>query len=283
MRTEAKNRIKRRFTPGIAIVLLILLMSLLPFVIMLIGSIKPTMAFSIVPIDFSPFTNVTLENFKRVIQTVNIPRAFGNSIYIVVLVVGTEIVLSLTAGYVFAVKRFPFRRILFGLVIVTMMLPRQLLLVPNFMVAKQLNLIDSLTGVALTTINASYGIFLTRQFVLSIPKDYFDAARIDGCSEFGVFIRVIVPFLRPAIAGIAIYSMFGAWNDYLWQNVMLSSNSKQTVPLMLAYIANKSVNSIPAIGLQLAGSVIAVVPMIIFFLIFQKWFIEGISAGGVKE
>ena len=278
-----KNRIKRRFTPGIALVLLILLMSLLPFVIMLIGSIKPTMAFSIVPIDFSPFTNVTLENFKRVIQTVNIPRAFGNSIYIVVLVVGTEIILSLTAGYVFAVKRFPFRRILFGLVIVTMMLPRQLLLVPNFMVAKQLNLIDSLTGVALTTINASYGIFLTRQFVLSIPKDYFDAARIDGCSEFGVFIRVIVPFLRPAIAGIAIYSMFGAWNDYLWQNVMLSSNSKQTVPLMLAYIANKSVNSIPAIGLQLAGSVIAVVPMIIFFLIFQKWFIEGISAGGVKE
>ena len=278
-----KNRIKRRFTPGIALVLLILLMSLLPFVIMLIGSIKPTMAFSIVPIDFSPFTNVTLENFKRVIQTVNIPRAFGNSIYIVVLVVGTEIILSITAGYVFAVKRFPFRRILFGLVIVTMMLPRQLLLVPNFMVAKQLNLIDSLTGVALTTINASYGIFLTRQFVLSIPKDYFDAARIDGCSEFGVFIRVIVPFLRPAIAGIAIYSMFGAWNDYLWQNVMLSSNSKQTVPLMLAYIANKSVNSIPAIGLQLAGSVIAVVPMIIFFLIFQKWFIEGISAGGVKE
>lgn len=283
MRTKKKHRIKRRFTPGIAILLLILVLSLLPFAIMLIGSFKPTMAFSIVPIDFSPFTNVTLDNFRKVIETVNISQAFGNSLYIVVLVVGTEIFLSLTAGYVFAVKQFPFRRVLFGLVIVTMMLPRQLLLVPNFMVAKQLNLIDSLTGVALTTINASYGIFLTRQFVLSIPKDYFDAARIDGCSELGVFIRVIVPFLKPAIAGIAIYSMFGTWNDYLWQNVMLSSNSKQTVPLMLAYLANKSVNGIPSIGLQLAGSVIAVVPMIIFFLIFQKWFIEGISAGGVKE
>ncbi len=283
MKTERKNRIKRRFTLGVAFILLILLMSLAPFAIMMIGSVKPTMAFSIIPIDFSPFTNVSLENFKKVLETVNIPRAFGNSIYIVVLVVGCEILLAITAGYVFAVKQFPLRKVLFGLVIVTMMLPRQLLLVPNFMVAKQLNLIDSLTGVALTTINASYGIFLTRQFVLSIPKDYFDAARIDGCSEFGIFIRIILPFLRPAIAGIAIYSMFGAWNDYLWQNVMISSTSKQTVPLMLAYIANKSVNGIPAIGVQLAGSMISVVPMIIFFLIFQKWFIEGISAGGVKE
>lgn len=280
---NTKSRIKKRFTLGGAIVIFVLLMSLLPFIIMLIGSIKPTMAFSIVPIDFSPFTNITFDNFKRVVQTVNIPRAFANSVYVVVLVVGSEIVISLMAGYVFAVKQFPFKRILFGLVIVTMMLPRQLLLVPNFMVAKQLNLIGSLTGVALTTINASYGIFLTRQFVLSIPKDYYDAARLDGCSELGVFTRVILPFLKPAVAGIAIYSMFGTWNDYLWQNVMLSDPSKQTVPLMLAYIANKNVNSIPAIGLQLAGSVISVVPMIIFFLIFQRWFIEGISAGGVKE
>lgn len=283
MKIKAQRKLKRRFTFGVAIVLFILLMSVVPFVIMLIGSLKPTMAFSIVPIDFSPFKNISLNNFESVTKTVNIPRAFGNSIYLVVLVVGCEVLLAITAGYVFAVKKFPLRRVLFGLVIVTMMLPRQLLLVPNFMVAKQLKLIDSLTGVALTTINASYGIFLTRQFVLAIPKDYFDAARIDGCSEFGVFSRIILPFLRPAIAGIAIYSMFGVWNDYLWQNIMLSSTSKQTVPLMLAYIANKSVNSIPAIGLQLAGSVIAVIPMIVFFLIFQKWFIEGISAGGVKE
>lgn len=282
MRFKVSNRIKR-FSLGAAVILLILIMSLVPFWIMLIGSLKPTMAFSIVPIDISPFSNLTFKNFTDVVKTVNIPKAFANSIYLVIVVVGSEILLAVSAGYVFAVKDFPMRKVLFGLVIVTMMLPRQLLLVPNFMVAKKLNLINSLTGVALTTINASYGIFLTRQFVLSIPKEYYDAARIDGCSEFGTFIRIILPFLRPAIAGIAIYSMFGVWNDYLWQNVMLSSASKQTVPLMLAYIANKSVNGIPAVGLQLAGSVVSVIPMLVFFLIFQKWFIEGISAGGVKE
>ena len=282
MRFKVNKKIKR-FSLGAAVILLILIMSLVPFGIMLIGSLKPTMAFSIVPIDISPFSNLTLKNFTDVVKTVNIPKAFANSIYLVIVVVGSEILLAVSAGYVFAVKDFPLRKVLFGLVIVTMMLPRQLLLVPNFMVAKKLNLINSLTGVALTTINASYGIFLTRQFVLSIPKEYYDAARIDGCGEFGTFIRIILPFLRPAIAGIAIYSMFGVWNDYLWQNVMLSSASKQTVPLMLAYIANKSVNGIPAIGLQLAGSVVSVIPMLIFFLIFQKWFIEGISAGGVKE
>ena len=273
----------KKFGVGGIIVSLILLLALLPFIIMLIGSIKPNMTFSIVPIDMSPFSNTTLQNYKNVIETVNIKRAFGNSFYVLVFVVIVEVFIAILAGYVFAIKKFPFKRFLFALVIVTMMLPKQLLLVPNFMVAKKLHLINSLTGVALTTINASYGIFLTRQYVLAIPKEFYEAARIDGCSELGIFSRVILPFMKPVMAAIAINSMFNVWNDYLWQNVMLSSESKQTMPLLLAYLSNKAVGGFPVVGMQLAGSVIAVAPVIIFFMIFQRWFIEGISMGGIKE
>ena len=254
-----------------------------PFIIMIIGSLKPGLTFSLIPVDLSPFKNLTTDNFASLAGKVNIPRAFGNSVYILVFVVSFEVFLGITTGYLFAVKDFPFKKILFGIVIITMMLPKQLLLIPNFIVAKKLNLINTLTGVALTTINASYGIFLTRQYVMTIPKDYYEAARLDGCNEFQIFFRIIFPMLKPLVAGIAIYSMFGVWNDYLWQNVMLTAPDKQTIPLLLAFLANATANGVPATGMQLAGSVVALAPVITFFIVFQKWFIEGVSAGGVKE
>lgn len=271
-----------RFMKGLLVAVLFALY-LSPFIIMIIGSLKPGLTFSLIPVDLSPFKNLTTDNFASLAGKVNIPRAFVNSAYILVFVVSFEVFLGITTGYLFAVKDFPFKKILFGIVIITMMLPKQLLLIPNFMVAKKLNLINTLTGVALTTINASYGIFLTRQYVMTIPKDYYEAARLDGCNEFQIFFRIIFPMLKPLVAGIAIYSMFGVWNDYLWQNVMLTAPDKQTIPLLLAFLANATANGVPATGMQLAGSVVALAPVITFFIVFQKWFIEGVSAGGVKE
>lgn len=276
-------RTHKRFGIGKIIISLVLATSLLPFGIMLLGSIKPNMALSLVPIDLSPFRSITLSNYIEVLETVDVVRAYSNSLFLLVFVVCSEVVISILAGYIFATKRFKLRKFLFALVIVTMMMPRQLLLVPNFMVAKNLKLINSLVGTALTTINASYGIFLTRQFVLTIPKDFYESARIDGCGEVGIFVRIVLPLIRPVMAAIAISSMFTVWNDYLWQNIMLSSKKLQTVPQMLAYLANKARNGIPMIGVQLSGSVIAVMPILAFFLLFQKWFIEGVSVGGVKE
>ena len=265
------------------LIVLILIAFLLPFFIMLLGSIKPNLAFSIVPIDLSPVSNLTLDNYSSVFGIVNFVRAFRNSVIILIIVVAAEVLMGITTGYVFATKQFPLKRVLFALVIVTMMLPKQLLLVPNFMVAKKLSLVDSLMGVAVTTINASYGIFLSRQYILTIPKDLFDSAMIDGCGDWLLFWRIAFPLLKPVMAAIAITSMFSAWNDYLWQNVMLSSTSNQTIPLMLAYLANRTSNNNPSIGIQLAGSTMSVLPLLTFFLFFQRWFIEGIAMGGVKE
>ena len=278
-----KTKKRRIFSLGAAVVALVCAFALSPFVIMILGSFKPNMALSVVPVDFSPLRNVTLKNYIEVTQTVNVFQAYLNSLQLMLFVVGSEVLLSVMAGYIFAVKDFRMKRVLFAMVIVTMMMPRQLLLVPNFMVAKKLKLIDSIGGAALTTINASYGIFLTRQYVLSISRDFYESARIDGCGELGIFARIVLPLSKPVMAAVAISSMFTVWNDYLWQNIMLTSGKNQTVPLMLAYLSNKSKSGIPAFGIQLSGSVISVIPLLIFFMIFQKWFIEGVSAGGVKE
>ena len=278
-----KTKKRRIFSLGAAVVVLACAFALSPFVIMILGSFKPNMALSVVPVDFSPLRNVTLKNYIEVTQTVNVFQAYLNSLSLMLFVVGSEVLLSVMAGYIFAVKDFRMKRVLFAMVIVTMMMPRQLLLVPNFMVAKKLKLIDSIGGAALTTINASYGIFLTRQYMLSISRDFYESARIDGCGELGIFARIVLPLSKPVMAAVAISSMFTVWNDYLWQNIMLTSGKNQTVPLMLAYLSNKSKSGIPAFGIQLSGSVISVIPLLIFFMIFQKWFIEGVSAGGVKE
>lgn len=278
-----KTKKRRIFSLGAAVVVLACAFALSPFVIMILGSFKPNMALSVVPVDFSPLRNVTLKNYIEVTQTVNVFQAYLNSLRLMLFVVGSEVLLSVMAGYIFAVKEFRMKRVLFAMVIVTMMMPRQLLLVPNFMVAKKLKLIDSIGGAALTTINASYGIFLARQYMLSISRDFYESARIDGCGELGIFARIVLPLSKPVMAAVAISSMFTVWNDYLWQNIMLTSGKNQTVPLMLAYLSNKSKSGIPSFGIQLSGSVISVIPLLIFFMIFQKWFIEGVSAGGVKE
>ena len=278
-----KTKKRRIFSLGAAVVVLACAFALSPFVIMILGSFKPNMALSVVPVDFSPLRNVTLKNYIEVTQTVNVFQAYLNSLRLMFFVVGSEVLLSVMAGYIFAVKEFRMKRVLFAMVIVTMMMPRQLLLVPNFMVAKKLKLIDSIGGAALTTINASYGIFLARQYMLSISRDFYESARIDGCGELGIFARIVLPLSKPVMAAVAISSMFTVWNDYLWQNIMLTSGKNQSVPLMLAYLSNKSKSGIPSFGIQLSGSVISVIPLLIFFMIFQKWFIEGVSAGGVKE
>ena len=278
-----KTKKRRIFSLGAAVVVLACAFALSPFVIMILGSFKPNMALSVVPVDFSPLRNVTLKNYIEVTQTVHVFQADLNSLRLMFFVVGSEVLLSVMAGYIFAVKEFRMKRVLFAMVIVTMMMPRQLLLVPNFMVAKKLKLIDSIGGAALTTINASYGIFLARQYMLSISRDFYESARIDGCGELGIFARIVLPLSKPVMAAVAISSMFTVWNDYLWQNIMLTSGKNQTVPLMLAYLSNKSKSGIPSFGIQLSGSVISVIPLLIFFMIFQKWFIEGVSAGGVKE
>lgn len=254
---------------------------LIPLYVMVVGALKPSVALSVIPADLNPFKNIRWDNFAKVMKTSGMDNAFRNSFLVSAGTCILTVFVGMTGGYAFAKQKFAGKRVLFVVLLVTMMLPNQIMMIPKFMVAKELSLTNKLHGVILTTINGAYAIFLCRQFILSIPDALLDAARIDGCTEFRTFFHMVVPLSTPVIASLTIFTFITSWNDFVWQNIMLSGKSVRTVPLALAFLnSNPDTNSL---ALQFAGATISSVPMIVVFLCFQKYFVKGISGGSVKE
>jgi len=255
--------------------------SLLPLYLMITGSFKPSMAFFMVPMDMNPFTNLSFNNYFTVFQKVDMFKAFRVSLFITGMTVLITVFISALGGYVFAKKKFSGKRFLFALMMITMMLPRQLLMVPNFIIANSLSLVNKPMGVVLTSVNAAYGIFLCKQYMVSIMDEMMEAAVIDGCGEICIFTKIIVPLSRPVFAALAIFTFISSWNDFIWQNIMLTSKANRTIPLALSYLIGLA-DGVSTVGPQMAGATLSAVPMILFFLCFQRHFIKGISIGAVK-
>ena len=266
-----------------SLVLLVLFMaaSLLPLYIMISGSLKPSMSFFLVPMDFNPFTNLSLNNFRIVLKKVDMFRAFGNSLFITGMIVAITLLVSAMGGYVFAKKKFAGKRFWFVVLLITMMLPRQLLMVPNFIIANSMNLADKPFGVILTSVNAAYGIFLCKQFMSSLMDEMIEASVIDGCGEVRIFTRIVAPLSKPVFGALAIFTFINCWNDFIWQNIMLTSKAHRTIPLALSYLIGLQ-DGTSTIGPQMAGATMSMIPILIFFLCFQRYFIKGISMGAVK-
>ena len=269
---------KPKITVSFVLLWIFILISLVPLYVMIIGSLKPNLSLYIVPPDLNPFKLIT-DNYKYVFTEMEISRYFGNSIFISGMISLITVFVSASAGYAFAKRDFAGKRIWFALMLATMMLPRQILLVPNFLVAKGLVLTDKLIGVVLTSINSAFGIFLCRQFMATLPNELSEAAEIDGCSDFGIFFKIILPLSKPVLGALAIFSFIGGWNDFMWQNIMLTSGLKRTMPLAIAFLAQAKVTYI---GYQMAGAALCAIPMVVIFLCFQKYFIKGITVGSVK-
>jgi multiple sugar transport system permease protein len=160
-----------------------------------------------------------------------------------------------------------------------MILPRQILLVPNYIVALKLHITDTLFGVVITSIAAPFGIFLCKQFMQSIPDELVEASVIDGCSQPMIFGRIIVPLSKPVMGSLAIFTFIGSWNDFLWQFILLSSKAKWTMPIAVAsFVGLKTTD----VGYQLAVASVSAIPMIVIFLMFQKFFVKGLTVGAVK-
>ena len=187
--------------------------------------------------------------------------------------------ISVTAGYAFGKMRFRGKQILFMLVMATMIMPKQVLLIPNFLVANDLGLVDKMIGVILTSLSPAFGIFLCRQYVLSLPSELFDAAEIDGCDEFRKYIHVALPLTLPALGTVLIFAFFTTFNDYLWQLVMISDKNLKTLPIGVAMFAQAQLNNK---AVQLALALCATVPLAILFVACQKFFIKGATSGAVK-
>jgi multiple sugar transport system permease protein len=220
-------------------------------------------------------------------------RWFANSAFVATSITVLQLFFNALAAYTFAKRRFPGRDIIFVLFLGTMMVPPQVTLIPNYLVLKHVPLfggndvlgqgghgwLDSYWGLILPGTVSAFGIFLLRQYMMSIPDELLDAARVDGAGEFRVFWKIVIPLCGPALAATAIFTFTYAWEDFLWPLIVVSSSDKYTAPLGLALFVVKNRTSW---NLLMAGSVVATLPMIVTFLVFQRRFIQGISMSGLK-
>ncbi len=274
-----KHRNKKISVVDTVLLCLLMLAVVAPFYIMLVGAFKPNTSLIAVPADLLPFRDFTLKNLKTVFEKSQVFLWFKNSLLISLGVALLTALISVTAGYAFGKMRFRGKQILFMLVMATMIMPKQVLLIPNFLVANDLGLVDKMIGVILTSLSPAFGIFLCRQYVLSLPSELFDAAEIDGCDEFRKYIHVALPLTLPALGTVLIFAFFTTFNDYLWQLVMISDKNLKTLPIGVAMFAQAQLNNK---AVQLALALCATVPLAILFVACQKFFIKGATSGAVK-
>jgi len=210
----------------------------------------------------------------------SLTRSYINSIFVTITTVIAVLITSTLGGYSFARLRFPLREPLFYFVLSTTMVPFLTLLIPLYIVMRELNLLNSLWGVWVPSIFSSFGVFLCRQFVYGIPRELYDAAKIDGSGDFGIYRNIILPLTKPILSALAIFVFLGAFNAYLWPLVILNEEKKLTLPLIIARMANRFGGT--DYQAVMAGSVLVSIPPLIVFLIFQKNFVRGIALTGLK-
>lgn len=202
-----------------------------------------------------------------------------NSLVVAFVVTAFHAVFDTMAGYAFAKKRFPGRNLFFILILSTLMIPIHVTFIPLYIINRQLGLIDSLWALILPGTAWVFGIFLMRQYIQTLPGELIDAARIDGCGEWGVFRHVIFPLSLPAIAALAIFTFVRSWNDFLWPVIALNKPQNYTLTVGVANLQGEFMTDW---GIIFSGAALAALPMIIFFLFFQKYFLEGVRMGALK-
>lgn len=222
----------------------------------------------------------SLDNFQRLLGgNPHYKNWMFNSLVVALAVTAWHIFFDTMAGYAFAKRRFPLRNVLFWIILSTLMIPIHVTIIPLYIVTRQLGLLDNLLALILPGTATAFGIFLMRQYIQTLPSELEDAARIDGCGEFGVFWHVILPLSRPAMAALAIFTFVRHWNDFLWPLIAMHKPQNYTLTVGVANLQGEFMTDW---GIIFAGAALAALPMIAFFLLFQKYFLEGVRMGAVK-
>ena len=253
-------------------------LAVLPFGWMIVSSTHATSDLFASPLPVLPGDQL-VDNLARLEESVHFSRVMLNSLGIAVVYTLFSSIVSAMCGYGLATYRFRGRGLLLGLVLVTMMIPMQVLLVPLFQMMAAAGWIDSYQAVILPFLASAFGIFLMRQAFLDFPVTLIEAARIDGASELHTFYRIVVPVARPQLAALVIYTFISQWNAFIWPLLMLNTEDNYTVPVALNTMIGMS--RVDYSGLML-GSLLATVPLMLLFLIFQKQFVAGLLGGAVK-
>jgi multiple sugar transport system permease protein len=263
-----------------AILLFGCLFTLVPFLFMLSTSFKSGTEIVKLPPTFLP-EKFTLQSYQTIFNDPRVPifRFYLNSIIVSVSVVLMVLFTSSLAGYVFAKYQFWGKNVLFTLLLASLMIPFQVMMIPLYLILVRMDLTDSLAGLIVPGAVSAFGIFLMRQFIESIPGELIDAARIDGSAEFGIYTRIVLPQMGPALATLGIFTFLATWNDYLWPLIVITTTEKRTLPIMLTWYNSQHGSRY---DLTMAASVLVILPIVIVYFIFQRWIVRGIALTGFK-
>ena len=250
-----------------------------PFLWMVLGSIKPAADFLRYPPTFLP-SAATTDNYTRLFDQLDFPRFFLNSSVIALAVTVGTLVFCPMLGYALAKLEWRGKRLVMALVLATLMVPAGITLIPNFILMSNLGLVNTYPGLILPFLAGPFGVFLMRQFMLGVPNELLEAARMDGANEFRVFWSVVMPIATPVLATLGILTFLGNWNSFIYPLVMAQEPDMYTLPVGLATFATGQYQADH--GMLMAGSVILVVPVLMVFILFQRWITEGIATTGLK-
>lgn len=251
-----------------------------PIYWMLSGSLKNMKVALQIPPEWIPL-HPTLENYKSLFLDHPVFRWFFNSVFISTLTAAIVILFSAMAAYSLAKIKFKSSKYIFGLMVGAMTLPHTLLFISLFKIISGVGLANSYLGIILPSLGWPFGVFLLKQFMQTLPGALIDSGKIDGCSEFGIFLKIILPLAKPGLAALAIFTFVNSWNDYAWQLIIIKDQNLFTLPLGIQ-IAQKMQEFETNYGVAMAGAVLATLPVLIVFLSFQKYFTKGITLGAVK-
>ena len=253
-------------------------LTLLPLLWMVSASLMPTGESTLLPPRLLP-SRVTVEHYRDLFTRLDLGRHFLNSTVLAVSITAISLLLNSMAGYAFAKLRFPGRPRLFALLLAGLVIPVQVAMLPLFLFLKILGLINTYWAVILPGMAGIFGIFLVSQYALSVPDDLLEAARIDGAGEFRIYWSVVLPLLKPILMSLAIFTFLATWNDFLWPLIVLTDDSMYTLPVGLAGLVREHAQDTE---LMMAASVLTVLPVLLVFVVLQRYYIAGIMAGSVK-
>ncbi len=257
---------------------LLALISLAPLAWMVSVSFMPTGEASHFPPPLLP-SHATLDAYRELFERTGMARNFGNSLLVSVSITALSLLVNTMAGYAFAKLKFKGRERIFQLLLAALVIPAQVAMLPLFLMMKQLHLVNSYGGVIVPALATVFGIFLVRQYARSIPDELLEAARIDGAGELRIFFQIVLPMLKPVLVTLSIFTFMAAWNDFMWPLIVLTDQEHYTLPVALASLSREHIQDVE---MMMAGAVITVLPVLLLFLLLQRYYIQGLLLGSVK-
>lgn len=263
----------------ICLLIIVSILVALPFVWMIFSSFKRIDEFYLIPPRLLP-DKFSLENFRELFQRGNFGRYYLNSIFVTLVQVVVNSIFVTMAGFAFAKYEFKGKKVMFLAILATTMIPWVATIIPLYIMAYKTKLINTYMGLIFAGMVDAFSIFLARNFMESIPTSLIEAARIDGANEFEIFTKVVLPLIKPLIAVITINKFISSWNAFQWPLLVVGEDKLRTLPLAVAKLSSQYYD---AYNLKMAASFLAIIPVLIVYIAFQKYFVSGISLSGMKE